>query len=250
MSNFQYSISTKYRISMLDSQENNGQMRIFFLYHDKMEKKLWVKTARTHAGLTQDQLGDLLGVTKGNVSAWENGRHDPGFAQMLKINEITKYPLPIDPSHFNAGESQVIHQHGKWAAIVGTAQGGPDGYISIDDYVAGDGDAFIYTYSTDENAYELRIRGDSMKPRIKSGEFIVAEPNHEALPGDDVVVMRHDGRSLVKELLWIRDGEVSLGSINNGIPAITMPISDIKSIHRVSAIVPRGSAMLKKREDN
>lgn len=30
-------------------------------------------------GLTQEQLGFALGVTKSSVSAWENGRETPGF---------------------------------------------------------------------------------------------------------------------------------------------------------------------------
>lgn len=187
-----------------------------------------------------------MNVTKGNVSAWENGRHEPSWSQILKINELSGFPLPLNPSHFNAGEVLELRQ-GRYVAIVGIGQGGPDGYISINDYAAGDGDGYIYTYSPDPDAYGIRVRGDSMRPRIKSGEYIVAEPNIEAQPGDDVVVRRKDGRALVKELLWIRDGEASLGSINNGIPPITMQMNEIESIHRLAAIVPRGSALLKAR---
>lgn len=44
--------------------------------------------------MTQTDLGDALGVTKGNVSAWENGRHEPSYTQMLKIAELTKSSLP------------------------------------------------------------------------------------------------------------------------------------------------------------
>jgi phage repressor protein C with HTH and peptisase S24 domain len=82
-----------------------------------------------------------------------------------------------------------------------------------------------------------------MRPRIKSGEYIVVEPTSEAQPGDDVVVKFTNGSSVVKELLWIRDGDVCLGSINNGVAPITKPISEIVHIHRVAAIMPRGSAV-------
>jgi phage repressor protein C with HTH and peptisase S24 domain len=136
---------------------------------------------------------------------------------------------------------------GKFVAIVGIGQGGPDGFLSIDDYSPGDGDGFIYTYSPDPQAYGIRVRGDSMRPRIKSGEYIVAEPSVEALPGDDVVVKLKSGKAMVKELLWIRDDEISFGSINNGIPPVTVPSNEIQSIHRVAAIVPRGSALLRAR---
>lgn len=71
--------------------------RIAILYALGMELSAWVKLARTKKGLTQDQMADALGVTKGNVSAWENGRHEPSWAKILKIGHLTGEPLPIPP---------------------------------------------------------------------------------------------------------------------------------------------------------
>ena len=132
---------------------------------------------------------------------------------------------------------------GRDIPVVGEAMGGPDGYISINDYVGGHGDGWIHIDSADPNAYALKVRGDSMRPRIRSGEYIVVEPSVEAQPGDDVVVKFLDGSAVVKELMWIRDDEVCLGSVNNGIPPITRPLSEILTIHRVEAIIPRGSRL-------
>lgn len=58
-----------------------------------MEIKDWVLAARKHKGWTQTQLGDELGLTKGNISAWEKGRHEPGHGQMVKIAELTGFPF-------------------------------------------------------------------------------------------------------------------------------------------------------------
>ena len=63
-----------------------------------MEMKDWISTARTTGKLTQTQLGESLGVTKGNVSAWENGRHEPSWSQILRISEVTGAALPL-PEH-------------------------------------------------------------------------------------------------------------------------------------------------------
>lgn len=38
-----------------------------------------LRAARVAAGMTQEQLGFALGVTKSSVSAWENDRETPGF---------------------------------------------------------------------------------------------------------------------------------------------------------------------------
>lgn len=161
------------------------------------------------------------------------------------VHEAAAYNDPGGTSRTvesTVGEPLQLRQ-GRDIPVVGEAQGGPDGYISINDYPAGHGEGWITLYSADPGAYGLKVRGDSMRPRIKSGEHIVVEPGMEAQPGDDVVVKFLDGSAVVKELLWIRDGEVCLGSINNGIPPITRGLDIIMSIHRVSAIIPRGSPL-------
>lgn len=60
-----------------------------------MELNEWIKAARLSKGLTQDQLAEALGMTKGNVSAWEVGRHEPSFAAIIKIIEETGFSEPL-----------------------------------------------------------------------------------------------------------------------------------------------------------
>lgn len=125
--------------------------------------------------------------------------------------------------------------------VVGTVEGGPEGWLEELAYPVGYGDGCVTFPAKDVNAYALRVRGESMRPRIKSGEFIVVEPNSASQPGDDVVVICSDGRKMVKELRYIRDDEACFGSINNGFAPITLPLSEIDAIHYVAAIVPRGA---------
>ncbi|MGR2664297.1 helix-turn-helix transcriptional regulator [Chromobacterium haemolyticum] len=65
------------------------------LYHACMRLSEWVRAARQHAHLTQERLGELVNKTKGNISAWENGRHEPSFDQIESISRITGYPMPV-----------------------------------------------------------------------------------------------------------------------------------------------------------
>ncbi len=45
-----------------------------------------LREARTAAGMTQEQLGFALGVTKASISAWENGCNDPPIpAQVMRL---------------------------------------------------------------------------------------------------------------------------------------------------------------------
>lgn len=65
------------------------------LYPLLMELSAWVKLVRTRKDWTQEQLAEQLDVTKGNVSAWENARHEPGWGQILKIAHLSGLPLPV-----------------------------------------------------------------------------------------------------------------------------------------------------------
>lgn len=45
-------------------------------------------------GLSQEKFGELFAKTKGNVSAWENGRHSPSIDQVMRMSELSGLPIP------------------------------------------------------------------------------------------------------------------------------------------------------------
>lgn len=48
----------------------------------------WLRSARLKAGLTQEQLGDLVGKDITTIGKYENGRRRPPVATAKKIAEI------------------------------------------------------------------------------------------------------------------------------------------------------------------
>jgi transcriptional regulator with XRE-family HTH domain len=70
----------------------------------------FVKEARTKMGLTQQELGERVGVTQMAIGGWEKGRFTPDFPMMAALSLISGHPLPhatrpvVDPtgSHFGA----------------------------------------------------------------------------------------------------------------------------------------------------
>lgn len=49
--------------------------------------------ARVNAKMTQQQLADELGVDKGTVFNWENGKGVPNSIHLRKISELSKIPM-------------------------------------------------------------------------------------------------------------------------------------------------------------
>jgi transcriptional regulator with XRE-family HTH domain len=82
----------------------------------------WVFAARTKAGLTQEQIGESLGVTKGNVSGWENGRHEPSIVQLLKIRDLCRFPLPEEITGPGAISPEVLDLATQIAALSDVAK--------------------------------------------------------------------------------------------------------------------------------
>lgn len=125
--------------------------------------------------------------------------------------------------------------------VVGQAIANPieDGYFDDQQFPVGAGEGYIRWPTRDPQAYAVQIRGDSMAPRIRHGEYAVVEPNTAITPGEDVVVRTRAGRKMVKRLLYQRGKEVALGSINERHPTLTLSLEEIESIHFVGGIAPR-----------
>lgn len=54
-----------------------------------------LRRARLAVGMTQEQLGFEVGVTKASVSAWENSREVPSFSALLGLRAALKVSLDV-----------------------------------------------------------------------------------------------------------------------------------------------------------
>ncbi|OMQ26886.1 S24 family peptidase [Serratia oryzae] len=116
--------------------------------------------------------------------------------------------------------------------VMGSAQLGSEGHwVPLDN-----GDGFIHWPSADPEAFALRCTGDSMKPRIKDGEYVVIEPNHGYLPGDEILLVTKDEQVMIKTFLYERDGVVLVMSVNEEHPPLKFPVGDVERIQYVAGI--------------
>ncbi len=121
--------------------------------------------------------------------------------------------------------------------VRGMAQLGDNGHFVDIEYPVGHGDGYLYFPTADPDAYGLRCNGESMRPRVKHGEFVVVEPNRAVTNGDEVLVKAQDGRVMVKELAYVRDGVVHLSSVNERHGMLRIPQEQIVRLQYVAGIV-------------
>jgi len=229
----------------------------FKLQFDVMKYGERLRAARIHKGLTQEELVKLTGVKQGTISKIERGdQNSSGY------DAILAHYLDVEAMWLTAGDDlfapewlpgtskhHISESNAEYAPqliqpslvpVVGSAQLGDNGNWNELDYPVGHGDGYINYPTKDKNAYALRCKGDSMKPRIKDGEFVIVEPNSEYVPGDEVLLKSIDGRVMVKTYLYHRDGRVHLMSINEDHPPQSFALEEIDKIHPIAAIVKKG----------
>lgn len=134
-------------------------------------------------------------------------------------------------------EGEKLHVKAGQIPVIGKATLGPEGFFEAMDYPVGHGEGFLDIFSSDENAYGLRVVGNSMMPRIKNNEFVLIEPGKKYVAGDEVLVTTISGQSMIKEFMYHRDGQYRFDSVNAEYDPIYIGESDVASVHYVGAII-------------
>lgn len=85
----------------------------------------------------------------------------------------------------------------------------------------------------DPHAYGIRVIGDSMVPRFRPGERLIASPHDAISDGDEVYVELLSGERLIKEARRIPGGGWMLISYNASYPPRAVRAEDIGAMHRI-----------------
>jgi phage repressor protein C with HTH and peptisase S24 domain/DNA-binding XRE family transcriptional regulator len=213
----------------------------------------WVKRARTQKKLTQEQLGDALGVTKGNVSGWETGRHQPSYAQMVRISEITG--LALD----GAGRSEPTMQ--PILAWEHEEDLPPGEFVMVPrlnvQLSAGHGREQIEIELTKASPQafranwvrEMRLKpnklaamtadGPSMEPTIFDGDSLLVDTSQTEVRDGRVYALWYDGGERVKRLFRMPGGGLRIVSDNPAHPTIELRPEDLEHVRVIGRVVHR-----------
>ncbi|WP_431276238.1 XRE family transcriptional regulator [Variovorax ureilyticus] len=215
-----------------------------------------IKWAREQRDMTQEQVALLAKVATSTIGNAESGlRKKPrelnaiaaslgASATWLETGRgewqqpggspgATGLPLPDSQQPEHAGTMNKLRR----VPIVGTAKMGDDGFYEELSAMPGAGDGHIDIATGDPNAYGLRVRGMSMAPAIRDGWYVVVEPNGQLVQGEYVLIKLLDGKKMVKELLFQRNGAYEIMSVN-GEERRTIYNDEIEGIQAVGAVVP------------
>jgi repressor LexA len=179
---------------------------------------------RKELGLTLEEVGKAVGVSKSTVKKWENGfianmRRDriEKLARALQISPIQLLGIeaaqnpPPETDSDQVNVSAVYHDSIRMVPVFESVSAGFG--ARADEQVIDYCPFLIASESEAEETIAIRVTGDSMSPKIEDGDIIRVHCQDSVDSGSIAVVLLDGEEGLVKRVEYGRDW-IELISIN------------------------------------
>ena len=157
-----------------------------------------LKAARKAKGLTQTEVATAIGLTQNGYSYWENGKAKIDREQIIKLAAL--FEVSVD---YLLGNTETPSSNGIRIPVLGdVAAGIPiEAITDIVDY-----EEINAALARTGEFFGLRIKGDSMEPRMREGDVVIVRKQDSAETGDTVVVLVNGNSATVKKIKYGPDG--------------------------------------------
>ena len=195
-----------------------------------------IRAGRLRLGLTEDEFGKRVGVSRGAVQQWER---EGGTAPRRANQPAVAALLGISVSQLMSGNSSVSAgpDIGGFVPLLSDVQAGNYREF-VDNFHPGDGgiELIATTVPIKKHTFALRVSGDSMEPEFRDGMLLIIEPELDPNPNDYVVAKNGDDETTFKQL--VKDGpDWYLKPLNDRYPI--KPLGDAKVIGVLRAVEKR-----------
>ena len=178
-----------------------------------------VKELRKLNNISQQKLASMLNVHQTAISQWETGRTSPDIqtantmAKLFNVtldyllgSEVSTKSTPTSPK----SRATRIPVYGCVAAgipieaIDNFDSSNPDDWEEIDEHTAKSGEYFA-----------LRIKGDSMEPKMSSGDVVIVRKQPDVENGDVAIVCINGDEATCKKIKKTPEGIMLISSSPN-----------------------------------
>ena len=155
-----------------------------------------LKKLRKQRGETQQQIADMLGLSRASYTKYENGMHEPSFEV---LNSLAKhFGVTVDYILGRSTGSNLPNSSGGvWIPVVGrVAAGIPiEAIEEIEDY-----EEIPKDMAEQGEHFALRVQGNSMEPRIVNGDVVIVRRQNDCETGDIAVVLVDGNDATIKRI--------------------------------------------------
>lgn len=180
-----------------------------------------IKEFRGKKKFTQEQLGELIGVDKGNISRYESGQQFPDFDRLItladsldiKISELFVRAEGLNMGNvFERNTNEIVLNHDNVidapevsrVPIISWVQAG-QWQETFENSNLEELEYIETTYKAKQYTFALRVVGDSMEPKFPEGCIIIVEPSQDPANKSYVIVRQDGNKATFKQ--YIEDGD-------------------------------------------
>ena len=170
------------------------------------------KQERNKIKYTQQQMADALDVSASTIGMWEQGRRIPGLEKLEEIADFFNINLEELRGNniYNSFNAHRIPVYGEVAAGIPL-----DMIEDIIDY-----EEIPAKWGDPSDFFCLKIRGNSMEPRIVDGDVVVVRKQADADTGDIVIYSVNGDSAACKRLRKTEDGIMFITFNNEYFPKV------------------------------
>ena len=172
----------------------------------------FIKTRRKELGITLEDIGKYVGVSKGTVQRWETG----GISNMRrdrikKLSEILK--ISPDMLLGDAVTEDAVAKENDGTStvripVIGTVAAGVP--ITAQEDITG-WEEVPAQWVKNDTMFALKLKGDSMEPRMAQGDIVIVKQQSDVESGEIAIVMV-DGEATCKKVVKHSDGLVLISN--------------------------------------
>jgi repressor LexA len=205
-----------------------------------------LREARENKSLDQATLAAKIGIVTRTLQRWEKGEQVPDGLHITKLAKATgvqaswlltgegeMYLTPVRPDNVYpltpSGRRRVRLVDLPLISAV------PAGKVAtmfhpdfVDDYVTVDD-------VKDPGAFALKVKGNSMSPRIEDGDIVIISPQQEAHSGD-ICVIRVSGEDTLKKVKF-EGNYIHLIPLNTDFDPMTVKRRDVEFVWKVVKLI-------------
>ena len=171
---------------------------------------------------TQQDLADYLGASKSTVSMWVNGKRTPW---MVTIDQICKY-FDCTREDLLRDNREAYYKHSISIPVYARVAAGIP-LEAVEDII--DREEIPERWERAGTYFGVRVKGDSMAPRIENGDVVIVRKQEDADDGD-IVIALVNGNDAVCKRLRKYDGSIALVSNNPAYSPMYFTLADTQDI--------------------
>ncbi len=191
-----------------------------------MNFKTRLKQLRNERKINQRELAKYLKVAPSTISMYENGQREPNFEVLEVLADFFNVDMNYLLGKTDKTTKLLIDKpQGLKIPVLGTVAAGIP-ISAVEDIL--DYEEIPLAWQNQGEFFALKIKGDSMEPRMESGDVVIVRQQSDANSGDTVIVLVNGDDATCKKLQKTDNG-IMLVSTNPKYPPMFYSDEDIRA---------------------